>query len=293
MKIRSMTGFGHSESEAGNRKFTVEIKAVNHRFLEVGIRSPKAFNIFEASIRSTIKEYLSRGKVDVFITFEDNSETLGHVRYNGGLAREYLEHIRSISDEFGLKNDVSAVALSRFPDVFTTQDMSLDEEELWKELEAVLRQALKNHVNSREAEGENLRNDILEKLEGMSRDVAVIEENSPRIVEEYRNKLRAKVAELIDDSQIDEARLTTEVVLYADKICVDEEIVRLKSHIEAMRKTLNDGGNCGRKLDFIAQEMNREANTTLSKAGDLITSDMAIELKTAIEKVREQIQNIE
>ncbi len=293
MKIRSMTGFGHSESEAGNRKFTVEIKAVNHRFLEVGIRSPKAFNIFEASIRSTIKEYLSRGKVDVFITFEDNSETLGHVRYNGGLAREYLEHIRSISNEFGLKNDVSAVALSRFPDVFTTQDMSLDEEELWKELEAVLRQALKNHVNSREAEGENLRNDILEKLEGMSRDVAVIEENSPRIVEEYRNKLRAKVAELIDDSQIDEARLTTEVVLYADKICVDEEIVRLKSHIEAMRKTLNDGGNCGRKLDFIAQEMNREANTTLSKAGDLITSDMAIELKTAIEKVREQIQNIE
>ena len=293
MKIRSMTGFGHAASETGNRKFTVEIKAVNHRFLEVGIRSPKVFNVFESSIRATIKEYLSRGKVDVYITFEDNSEAGGHVHYNGNIAREYLEHIRSISTEFGLKNDVSAVALSRFPDVFTTQDMSLDEDELWKELEAVLRQALENHVNSRESEGEHLRADIIDKLDVMRKNVAVIEENSPKIVEEYRSKLRAKVAELIDDSQIDEARLTTEVVLYADKICVDEEIVRLKSHIEAMKKTLNDGGSCGRKLDFIAQEMNREANTTLSKAGDLITSDIAIDLKTDIEKVREQIQNIE
>ena len=293
MKIRSMTGFGHAASETGNRKFTVEIKAVNHRFLEVGIRSPKVFNVFESSIRATIKEYLSRGKVDVYITFEDNSEAGGHVHYNGNIAREYLEHIRSISTEFGLKNDVSAVALSRFPDVFTTQDMSLDEDELWKELEAVLRQALENHVKSRESEGEHLRADIIDKLDVMRKNVAVIEENSPKIVEEYRSKLRAKVAELIDDSQIDEARLTTEVVLYADKICVDEEIVRLKSHIEAMKKTLNDGGSCGRKLDFIAQEMNREANTTLSKAGDLITSDIAIDLKTDIEKVREQIQNIE
>ena len=293
MKIRSMTGFGHAASETGNRKFTVEIKAVNHRFLEVGIRSPKVFNVFESSIRATIKEYLSRGKVDVYITFEDNSEAGGHVHYNGNIAREYLEHIRSISNEFGLKNDVSAVALSRFPDVFTTQDMSLDEDELWKELEAVLRQALENHVKSRESEGEHLRADIIDKLDVMRKNVAVIEENSPKIVEEYRSKLRAKVAELIDDSQIDEARLTTEVVLYADKICVDEEIVRLKSHIEAMKKTLNDGGSCGRKLDFIAQEMNREANTTLSKAGDLITSDIAIDLKTDIEKVREQIQNIE
>ena len=293
MKIRSMTGFGHAASETGNRKFTVEIKAVNHRFLEVGIRSPKVFNVFESSIRATIKEYLSRGKVDVYITFEDNSEAGGHVHYNGNIARECLEHSRSISNEFGLKNYVSAVALSRFPDVFTTQDMSLDEDELWKELEAVLRQALENHVKSRESEGEHLRADIIDKLDVMRKNVAVIEENSPKIVEEYRSKLRAKVAELIDDSQIDEARLTTEVVLYADKICVDEEIVRLKSHIEAMKKTLNDGGSCGRKLDFIAQEMNREANTTLSKAGDLITSDIAIDLKTDIEKVREQIQNIE
>ncbi|MBO6137353.1 MAG: YicC family protein [Lachnospiraceae bacterium] len=293
MKIRSMTGFGHAESETGSRKFTVEVKAVNHRFLEVGIRSPKVFNIFEASIRSTIKEYISRGKVDVFITFEDNSENSGHVRYNSNLAREYLEHIRSISGEFGLKNDISAVALSRFPDVFTTQDMSIDEDELWKELEAVLRQALQNHVGTRETEGENLRSDIIEKLDGMLNNVLVIEKNSPQIVEEYRKKLRAKVAELIDDSQIDEARLTTEVVIYADKICVDEEIVRLKSHIESMKQTLKDGGSCGRRLDFIAQEMNREANTTLSKAGDLITSDIAIDLKTDIEKVREQIQNIE
>lgn len=293
MKVRSMTGFGHAQVDTHNRKFTVEIKAVNHRFLEVGIRSPKVFNIFESSIRSTIKEYINRGKVDVFINYEDNSESGGHVHYNSNLAREYLDHIRDISNDFGLKNDVSAVALSRFPDVFTTQDVSLDEDELWKELETAIKVALEHHVKTREAEGENLRSDIMEKLDVMQKNVALIEENSPKIVEEYRKKLRAKVAELLDDSQIDEARLTTEVVLYADKICVDEEIVRLKSHIEAMRKALSDGGSCGRRLDFIAQEMNREANTTLSKAGDLITSDIAIDLKTDIEKIREQIQNIE
>ncbi len=293
MVIRSMTGFGHAEGGTEKRKYTVEVKAVNHRFLEVGIRSPKLFNMFESSIRTVIREYLSRGKVDVFISFEDISSDGGHVRYNSNLAKEYLEHIRSISQEFGLKNDVSAIALSRFPDVFTMLDESADEDEMWKELEVVLRQALKNHVASRETEGEHLRGDILEKLDEMQKNVRIIEDNSPKIVEEYRNKLRAKVAELIDDSQIDETRLTSEVVIFADKICVDEEIVRLKSHIDSMRKTIEEGGSCGRRLDFIAQEMNREANTTLSKAGDLITSDIAIDLKTDIEKVREQIQNIE
>ncbi len=293
MQIRSMTGFGHAQYDSGERKFTVEIKAVNHRFLEIGVRSPKLFNMFEASIRSVIREYLNRGKVDVFISYEDNSAGGGHVRYNSTLAGEYLEHIREISTQFGLKNDVSAVALSRFPDVMTTQEEFTDEDELWKELEGVLREALKAHVASREAEGENLRKDIFLKLDNMEKNVSVIEEHSPEIVKEYTAKLRSKVAELIDDSQIDEARLTTEVVIYADKICVDEEIVRLKSHISSMRQSLQDGGNCGRKLDFIAQEMNREANTTLSKAGDIITSDVAIDLKTDIEKVREQIQNIE
>jgi len=291
--IKSMTGFGRCEMEEHARRITVEMKAVNHRYLDLSIKMPKKFNPFEAQIRNVLKEYIERGKVDLYITCEDLGEENLQIRYNRSVAAEYLQYLRQMSEEFGLEDDVRVSTLSRYPEVFSMEDIQQDEEEIWQDLEKVVRGAAKVFVESREREGEALKADLLDKLENMQKSVAQIEERSPQVIEEYREKLRAKVKELVGDVQLDESRLMMEVTVFADKICVDEEMVRLKSHIAAMSQELKKGGSVGRKLDFIAQEMNREANTTLSKANDLLTSDAAIELKTGIEKIREQIQNLE
>ena len=291
--IKSMTGFGRCEVAENNRKFTVEMKAVNHRYLDVNIKMPKSLNFFESAIRSELKNYIARGKVDVFITYEDLSENTSTVRYNKEVAEEYLTYLRQMAADFGLDDDIRVSTLSKYPEVFTMEEVGVDEEELWKELKKAVDGAAKMFVESRITEGEHLKNDLLEKLDGMLKLVDFIAERSPRIVTEYRRKLEEKVKELLGDSTVDESRLLTEVTIFADKVCVDEEIVRLCSHIETTRNALLEGGSIGRKLDFIAQEMNREANTTLSKANDLEISNCAIELKTEIEKVREQIQNIE
>lgn len=291
--VRSMTGFGRAEAENEGRRYTVEIRSVNHRFLDVSIKMPKVLSKFESSVRNVMKEYLERGKVDVFISFYNTASETECVRYNKGIASEYLKYLRQMSDEFGLDDDVRISLLSRFPDVFTTEEAELDEDRIWSEFEPVLRKALEEIRTSREREGENLKIDLLAKLKDMEKEVSVIEKRGPEIIENYRAKLTEKVKEMLQDSTIDEARIVTEVTIFADKVCVDEEITRLRSHIGAMTKELEKGGAIGRKLDFIAQEMNREANTTLSKANDLITSDTAIEIKTGIEKVREQIQNLE
>ncbi|MBR3515608.1 MAG: YicC family protein [Lachnospiraceae bacterium] len=291
--IKSMTGFGRCEMEEHARRITVEMKAVNHRYLDLSIKMPKKFNPFEAQIRNVLKEYLERGKVDLYITCEDLGEENLQIRYNKSVAAEYLQYLRQMAEEFGLEDDVRVSTLSRYPEVFSMEDVQVDEEEIWQDLEKVVRGAAKVFVESREREGEALKTDLLDKLESMQESVAQIEAHSPQVIEEYREKLRAKVKEMVGDVQIDESRLLMEVTVFADKICVDEEMVRLKSHIAAMSAELKKGGSVGRKLDFIAQEMNREANTTLSKANDLLTSDAAIELKTGIEKIREQIQNLE
>ena len=291
--IKSMTGFGRCEMEEHARRITVEMKAVNHRYLDLSIKMPKKFNPFEAQIRNVLKEYLERGKVDLYITCEDLGEENLQIRYNKSVAAEYLQYLRQMAEEFGLEDDVRVSTLSRYPEVFSMEDVQVDEEEIWQDLEKVVRGAAKVFVESREREGEALKTDLLDKLESMQESVSQIEARSPQVIEEYREKLRAKVKELVGDVQIDESRLLMEVTVFADKICVDEEMVRLKSHIAAMSAELKKGGSVGRKLDFIAQEMNREANTTLSKANDLLTSDAAIELKTGIEKIREQIQNLE
>ncbi len=291
--IKSMTGFGRCEVTEGNRKFTVELKSVNHRYLDVAIKMPKKFNFFESSIRNVLKEYIQRGKVDVFISYEDFSEKTATVKYNKEIAGEYLEYLRQMAEEFGLENDIRVSALSRYPEVFSMEESDIDEEELWKQLEKALRGAAQQFVESRVREGENLRTDLIAKLDGMLAHVDYIVERSPQIVEEYKAKIYDKVRELLSDAQAEDNRILMEVTLFADKICVDEEMVRLRSHIETTRQTLLEGGSVGRKLDFIAQEMNREANTTLSKSNNLDISNRAIELKTDIEKVREQIQNIE
>lgn len=291
--IKSMTGFGRCEIAENNRKFTVEMKSVNHRYLDVNIKMPKKLNFFESAIRSELKNYISRGKVDVFITYEDFSENTSTVRYNKEVAQEYLKYLRQMAEDFGLDDDVRVSTLSKFPEVFAMEDQNIDEEELWKELQKAVRGAAEMFVETRITEGEHLREDLLGKLDGMLELVDFITERSPKVVAEYRQRLEEKVKELVADASVDEARLLTEVTIFADKVCVDEELVRLKSHIETTKKTLLEGGSIGRKLDFIAQEMNREANTTLSKSNDLEISNCAIELKTEIEKVREQIQNIE
>lgn len=291
--IKSMTGFGRCEIAENNRKFTVEMKAVNHRYLDVNIKMPKSLNFFESAIRAELKNYIARGKVDVFITYEDMSENTSTVRYNKELAQEYLEHLRQMAKDFNLDDDIRVSTLSKYPEVFTMEEAGMDEEELWKELQKAVKGAATMFVDSRIAEGENLKNDLISKLDGMLELVDFIADRSPQIVAEYRRKLEDKVKELLGDNTVDENRLLTEVTIFADKVCVDEEIVRLRSHIETTKKTLLEGGSIGRKLDFIAQEMNREANTTLSKSNDLEISNCAIELKTEIEKVREQIQNIE
>ena len=291
--IKSMTGFGRCELQEADRKITVEMKSVNHRYLDVTIKMPKKLNFFEAAIRNELKNYIQRGKVDIFITYEDYTESNVCVKYNKELAAEYLEYLNQMAKEFSLDNDVRVSTLSRFPEIFTMEEQTIDEETLWNLLDRAVRGAAEGFVETRIKEGENLKDDLCLKLNGMLEHVAFITERSPEIIEEYKTKLTDKVKELLEDSQIDENRLLQEVTIYADKVCVDEELVRLKSHIEAMRDALLQGGSIGRKLDFIAQEMNREANTILSKSGDLEITNRAIELKTEIEKVREQIQNIE
>lgn len=291
--IKSMTGFGRYEYELDSKKFTVELKSVNHRYLDVNIRMPKKLNFFESSIRALLKEYASRGKVDIFITYEDSSEEQMALKYNGILAAEYVKYFQQMSEQFGIENDLRASTLARCPEVLVMEAQAEDEEELWKGLKTALEGAFTQFVETRVTEGEHLKADILEKLDHMEMLVEKIEEHSPEIVARYREKLEEKMKEILADTQIEESRIAAEVILYADKICTDEEIVRLKSHISHMRETLSMSEGIGRKLDFIAQEMNREANTTLSKANDLEISNYAIDLKTEIEKIREQIQNIE
>lgn len=291
--IKSMTGFGRCEVADEKRKFTVELKSVNHRYLDVNIKMPKKLNFFESAIRNLLKEYIERGKVDVYITYEDYTEDNYSLRYNAALAGEYLGYLNAMAEEFHLENDIRVSTLSRYPDVFVMEEQDIDEKELWSGLEKALRGACEQFVDSRVKEGEALKVDLLDKLDAMLSDVAFIEERSPQIMKEYRTRLEEKIQEILGDRQIDDARIATEVTIYADKVCVDEETVRLRSHIMTTKDTLLAGGSIGRKLDFIAQEMNREANTILSKANNIEISDIGIDLKTGIEKVREQIQNIE
>jgi len=292
--LKSMTGFGRCEIAQVERKITVEIKAVNHRYCDITIKLPKKLNFFEAAIRNLLKQYIGRGKIDIYITYEDYTENNVCVKYNPELAKEYLTNLRRMGEEFGISNDVSVSTLARFPDVFTLEEQTIDEAQLWELVEEAVRGAAVRFVETRIAEGENLKKDLLNKLDFMLELVDFIEERSPKVVTEYRNKLYAKVSELLGDTKLDESILATEITIYADKICVDEETVRLRSHIQNMKSILeNDNDNVGRKLDFIAQEMNREANTILSKSGDLDITNKAIDLKTEIEKIREQVQNIE
>ena len=291
--IRSMTGYGRSEMLSDSCRIAVEIKSVNNRYLDIGIKMPRQLNQLEAQIRAELKKYMLRGKVDVYISYEDLTESNMTVKYNDRIAKEYWKYFRQMADEFGIDNDIRVSLLARFPDVLVMEEEPADPEGIWENLEKVVHEAAQKFDESRIREGEFLCANMLQKLDEMLGHVSFIEEKAPELVERFRTALRDKVSELLEASNIDEARITQEVTIHADKICVDEELVRLRSHIEATREELKRGGSIGRKLDFIAQEMNRESNTILSKSDDREVSDHAIELKTSVEKIREQVQNIE
>ena len=292
--IKSMTGFGRAEVVTDERKITIELKSVNHGYLDLSIKMPKKLSFLEGAIRNLMKTYIQRGKVDVYITYEDYTMNNGALKYNRELASEYITCLKQMQQDFGLDYDIKVSTLSRYPEVLVMEEQSVDEEALWGFIEPPLREACEKFIQTRDQEGRNLEKDLLDKLKALDEKVILVENRAPEVVNAYRTKLEAKVAELLADTQIDDNRIAAEVILFSDKICNDEETVRLHSHIRNMQKMLaTETEGIGRKLDFMAQEMNREANTILSKSSDLETSNIAIDLKTEIEKIREQIQNVE
>ena len=291
--IKSMTGFGRYETVTDEYRIAVEIKSVNHRYCDLNIKLPKKFNEIENTLRMMMKEIAERGKVDVYVSYEDYAGKGTHVHYHPQIAKEYVKAAAQVAEEFELHNSLSAERLLGFADVISLEEESNDLESVFPIVTQTLQKAGEQFIASREREGEQLYQDIKGKLAYLLTLVAQVEERSPQMLQEHRQKLLEKVQELLGDRKIDEGILATELIVYADKVCVDEETVRLRSHIDAMSETLDMQEAIGRKLDFIAQEMNREANTILSKVNDKELSGIAINLKTEIEKIREQIQNIE
>ncbi|MDY5578065.1 MAG: YicC/YloC family endoribonuclease [Lachnospiraceae bacterium] len=291
--VRSMTGFGRYEVVRNSRKLTIEMKSVNHKYLDVNIKLPRLLNMFETGMRGILKEYAVRGKIDIVVSYEDMSGTDEQLKFNKKIAQEYMRYFKVMEEELGLRNDITVSSLSRYPDVLTMEDVQINEAEIWELMEETMKGACEKLAEARIKEGENLKADLCQKLDGLLDTVEFVEKKSPQVLEDYRNKLEEKMHEILSDTQIDDARIASEVVIFADKMCVDEEVVRLKSHVLGMKEELLHGDKQGRKLDFLAQEMNREANTILSKANNLEVTNKGIELKTEIEKIREQIQNIE
>lgn len=292
--IMSMTGFGRSEIINEKYHILAEIKAVNHRYLDLSIKMPRRFNDLESDIRKLVKSYVFRGKTDVFITYESFTMEGKKLRYNKEIAAEYLENIDSIASNFGISGAISAYQLSRFSDVLVMEER-IEDRDFWPELSNVIEKACQNLLVQRKLEGENLKADLEGKLSHMSTLLDKIELMYPLEINQYKERLYNKIKESLAglNSGLDEGRIITEVAIYADRICTDEELVRLKSHVHAAKEKLKVGGVCGKELDFIVQEMLRETNTILSKSNNLQKSDMSIALKTEIEKIREQVQNIE
>lgn len=291
--VRSMTGYGKGIAENSDARVTIEMKSVNHRYLDLNIKLPKKLNFLESTIRNKISESVFRGKVDVYITLNEHSDACYQVSINDAIAQKYYDSISAMADKLGIDNDMKASSISRLPDVIELEEMEADEDSLKTLVLEALDACVAQFVDSRIAEGNRLESDLIAKMDEMLVLVDRLEARSPQIIEEYRARLKTKVSELLEDTHIDEARVAQEVVIYADKICIDEEMVRLKSHVSETRGVFELDKEVGRKLDFLAQELNREANTILSKSTDVEIADIGITLKTLIEKVREQIQNIE
>ncbi len=291
--VKSMTGYGKGVAENADAKVTIEMKSVNHRYLDLSIKLPKKLNFLEQAVRNKISSTISRGKVDLYITLEEHSDACYQVSVNEAMAKKYFDSISSMADAIGAANDIKASHIVRLPDVIELVETDADEDSLKGLVFEALEACLIQFVASRVTEGGRIEADLLSKMEEMTGLVTQLEDKSPAIIEEYKRRLTDKISELLDDNHIDEGRIAQEVTIYADKVCIDEEMVRLKSHVAETKDTLKLDAEVGRKLDFLAQELNREANTILSKSTNAEVADIGISLKTLIEKVREQIQNIE
>lgn len=291
--IRSMTGYGRGEYENGGRKYVVEIKTVNHRYADIFVKVPRQISFIEDRVRQTVSKNLSRGKIDVFVNYESNEENSKLVVIDNVLAESYINAVRFLKDNYGLQDDISTSLISRFPDVLKVEKAEEDVDEIWEGLKVALDEAIDCVIKMRENEGEELKNDLLKKAAYVECLVGEISERAPEVVKDYKQRLETRIKELLEQQTIDESRLAMEVAIFADRCSIDEELVRIKSHINQLKEILDMDQPIGRKLDFLIQEMNREINTIGSKANDLLITKNVIEIKSEIEKIREQIQNVE
>ena len=291
--IKSMTGFGRAQETVDGMTVTVELKSVNHRYFEFTAKVPRTYGFLEEKLKSFLNARVSRGKMECYVSIENLEESDMEVVVNPSLAKGYVDALRTLSENFGLKEDYSAISIAKFPDVLTLRKAPADEEKIWNAVQKVTELAVERFVTMRETEGEKLRADILSKADTILEHVAFVESRSPQTVREYHEKLRQRMEELLENTQVDEQRLLTEAAIFADKVAVDEETVRLRSHISQLREFLNANEPIGRKLDFLVQEMNRESNTIGSKAQDVEIAKRVIAIKAEVEKIREQVQNIE
>lgn len=291
--IKSMTGFGRAQETVDGMTVTVELKSVNHRYFEFTAKVPRTYGFLEEKLKSFLNARVSRGKMECYVSIENLEESDMEVVVNPSLAKGYVDALRTLSETFGLKEDYSAISIAKFPDVLTLRKAPADEEKIWNAVQKVTELAVERFVTMRETEGEKLRADIFSKADMILEHVAFVESRSPQTVREYHEKLRQRMEELLENTQVDEQRLLTEAAIFADKVAVDEETVRLRSHISQLREFLNADEPIGRKLDFLVQEMNRESNTIGSKAQDVEIAKRVIAIKAEVEKIREQVQNIE
>ena len=291
--IRSMTGFGRAQVSVEGYNITVEIRSVNHRYFEFYAKIPRTYSFLEEKVKSTLSTEISRGKVECSVQIEATADESVVVTVNEPLAKGYIEAIGKISETFNLKDDLTSLSLARFSDVLSISKAPVDEDALWAKVEPVIKEALEGFVSMRETEGVKLSSDVLSRADLILENVSYIEERSPETVKQYSEKLLERMRNVLGDTQVDEARLLTEAAIYADKVAVAEETVRLRSHIDQLRTMLKSDEAIGRKLDFLVQEINREANTIGSKAQDVDIARRVIDIKAEVEKIREQIQNIE
>lgn len=291
--IKSMTGYGRCSETVENMEITAEIKAVNHRYFEFSSRVPRQFGFLDEKIKQYVKDRVNRGKTEVYISINMLDNTAVSVEVNQPLAKAYVDALRELQSTYALESEVKATDVARFPDVLTVRKEEQDEDAIFEAVKSVLGKAVDAFIAMRETEGEKLKNDIVSRCDTILGYVAQVEEKSKQSVVTYRERLEEKMRELLGDVKVDEQRLLTETAIFADKIAVDEETVRLKSHIEQLKCMVNSDEPVGRKIDFLVQEMNREANTTGSKCSDIEITKIVVEIKSEIEKIREQIQNIE
>ena len=290
--LKSMTGFGRAEQLIDGYLIKIQIKSVNHRYSDFTIKTPRYYSFLEDKIRNAAMKSISRGKVEILVSIEQKEDDDKEITLNRTVAEQYVKAVKGLA-EFGVEDDLSMSAMVKIPDIFDVEYKEIDEEKITEMVITVFDIALAEFISMREEEGKRLEENINQHLNFLLAEVDVIEKKSPACVEEYRDKLRAKLSEILNDRAVDETRVITEAAIFADKISVDEETVRLRSHVCAFKNTMSVNEPVGKKLDFIVQEMNREANTTGSKCNDAEIASHVVELKSIIEKIREQIQNIE